>query len=200
MSSTERAKRPTWSSVRESWSMPWRGTSPCVGLSPYTPQYDAQAGSSSRWSGCRAPAAPSPAATAAAEPLEEPPGVCPALCGLPRLARRAGGELGRDRLAHDDRARGQRPRHHRRVARRRPARRAAAEAVLGEHVRGVDDVLEADRHAVQRPDRLSGRRDVRRRARAWASAYSGSRNVHACTCPSTSRIARQTRLHETRPT
>src|SRR5437899_3106528 len=61
--------------------MPWRGTSPCVGLSPYTPQYDAgRIVEPVVW----LPSASGtiPAATAAAEPLEEPPGVWPALCGL----------------------------------------------------------------------------------------------------------------------
>src|SRR5919198_590826 len=54
---------------------------PCVGLKPYTPQKDAG------WMTEPAVWLPSAsgtmcAATAAAEPLEEPPGVCSGLCGL----------------------------------------------------------------------------------------------------------------------
>jgi len=58
-----------------------RGTRPCVGLKPQTPQKDAgRIVEPAVWlpsaSGTIA------AATAAAEPLEEPPGVCSGLCGL----------------------------------------------------------------------------------------------------------------------
>src|SRR5438105_5403238 len=61
--------------------MPWRGISPCVGLKPYTPQYDAgRIVEPVVW----LPSASGtiPAATAAADPLEDPPGVCAGLCGL----------------------------------------------------------------------------------------------------------------------
>ena len=72
-----------------------------------------------------------------------------------RVAGRAGGEvgeLGRDRLAEDHRARRAQARHARGVGARAPpgVDRAAA---LGRQVRGVDDVLDADRDAVQRPAR-----------------------------------------------
>ena len=72
--------------------------------------------------------------------------------GLMRVARLAGREvraLGGHRLAHDHRAGGAEHRDHRRIARRRAAG-VQDGAVLGRHVRGVDDVLDADRHAVQR--------------------------------------------------
>src|SRR5215470_1014109 len=61
--------------------MPGRGISPCVGLKPKTPQNEAgRIVEPVVW----LPSASGtiPAATAAAEPLEEPPGVCPELCGL----------------------------------------------------------------------------------------------------------------------
>jgi hypothetical protein len=48
-------------------------------------------------------------------------------------------------------------------------------AVLGGHVRGIDDVLEAHRHAVERPERRAGSARLTSAARAWASACSGSR-------------------------
>ena len=92
--------------------------------------------------------------TAAAEPLEEPPGVCSRLCGLRVLPG--------EKYAHSvvtvlpsitaPAARsivttvGV-------VARRAPL--VQHRAVLGRHVGGVDDVLQADRHAVQRADRLA---------------------------------------------
>src|SRR5262249_22092757 len=63
-------------------------------------------------------------------------------------------EFGGDRLAHDHRAGGAHQRDDGRVARRRTPG-VQRRAVLGRHVRGVDDVLDADRHAVQRSDRLS---------------------------------------------
>src|SRR4030095_15083579 len=81
MSSILRAKRPTWSSVRESGRIPRREISPCVGLKTTTPQYDAgRLVEPVVWR----PSASGtmPAATAAADPLEEPPGVCSGLWGL----------------------------------------------------------------------------------------------------------------------
>jgi len=67
--------------VRESSSTPVRGTSPCVGLKPYTPQKAAGRITEPlvwlpRASGTML------AATAAAEPLEDPPGVCSRFHGL----------------------------------------------------------------------------------------------------------------------
>jgi hypothetical protein len=94
------------------------------------------------------------AATAAAEPLEDPPGVCSGLCGLrvfpgEKYAHSVVTVLPRI-TAPDARSifttaaslRGVRP----------FVERAA---VLGRHVAGVDDVLEADRYPAERPDRLA---------------------------------------------
>ena len=77
--------------------------------------------------------------------------------GVVRIAGLAGmeiGVLGGHGLAHDDRAGGAQAGHGRRVAARRAAR-PQRRAELGGHVAGVEDVLDADRHAVQRPDRLA---------------------------------------------
>ena len=73
-SGSERAKAPTWSSLRESCSTPARDTSPWVGLTANTPQNAAgritdplvwlPSASGTIW-----------AATAAADPEDEPPGV-----------------------------------------------------------------------------------------------------------------------------
>src|SRR6266511_3352944 len=61
--------------------MPWRGMSPCVGLSPYTPQYAAgRIVEPPVW--LPSASGTMPAATAAADPLDDPPGVWAGLCGL----------------------------------------------------------------------------------------------------------------------
>src|SRR5919197_4801900 len=76
-----RANSPMWSRVRESGSTPVRGMRPCVGLKPYTPQkYAGRITEPAVW----LPSASGTmcAATAAAEPLDEPPGVCSGLCGF----------------------------------------------------------------------------------------------------------------------
>src|SRR4029453_3713380 len=81
MSSILRAKRPTWSSVRERGRIPRREISPCVGLKPTTPQNAAgRIVEPVVW----LPSASGtiPAATAAADPLDDPPGVCAGLGGL----------------------------------------------------------------------------------------------------------------------
>ena len=72
-----------------------------------------------------------------------------------RLARREVGELGRHRLAHDDRTRRAQPRDHRRIA-GGCAPRVEHGTVLGRHVGGIEDVLDTDGHAVQRSNRLPG--------------------------------------------
>src|SRR3989475_380178 len=59
---------------------------------------------------------------------------------VPCLARRADGELRRDRLAHDHRPGGAQHRHHAGVTRRRAAG-AEHRPVLGGHIGGVDGVL-----------------------------------------------------------
>ena len=90
--------------------------------------------------------------------------------GVVRVAGLAGmevGVLGGDGLAHDHGAGGAQPGHRRGIA----ARRAAGpqgRAELGRHVAGVEDVLDADRHAVQRarsPCRAGGARRRPRPAR-----------------------------------
>ncbi len=61
--------------------MPVRGTSPCVGLNAYTPQNaPGRMVEPAVW--LPSASGTMPAATAAAEPLDEPPGVCSGLCGL----------------------------------------------------------------------------------------------------------------------
>ena len=95
-----------------------------------------------------------PAATAAAEPEEEPPGVCSGLRGLrvlpgvkvassvvtvlPMMTAPAR----RSAVTQAASAVGWRP-------------AVGAAAVLGRHVGRVDDVLDADRHPVQRADALA---------------------------------------------
>ncbi len=71
--------------------------------------------------------------------------------GVGGRSGRREGQLGGDRLAENDRARLAQHGHRRRVLARPPApvERAAA---LGGHVGGVEDVLDADGHAVQRPE------------------------------------------------
>jgi hypothetical protein len=77
--------------------------------------------------------------------------------GIVRIARLAGrevGALGGDRLAENHRAR--RPQaFHRGCVLARRAALVQHRAVLGRHVAGVEDVLHAHRHPVQRPDRLA---------------------------------------------
>ena len=93
--------------------------------------------------------------------------------GIVRVGGRSGrhaGELAGDGLAEDHRAGGAR-----RARRRRRRRRAVAaidrRAHLGRQVDGVDDVLDADRHAVQRAARAG-----RGRARAPARAHGRDRS------------------------
>src|SRR5262247_4540115 len=62
-------------------NMPGRGISPWVGLKPQAPQTDAgRIVEPVVW--LPSASGTMPAATAAADPLEEPPGVCSGLCGL----------------------------------------------------------------------------------------------------------------------
>ena len=153
MSSSVRANRPTWSSVRESCRMPRardqavrrleavhaaerrRADDRAGGLAAQRERHHAGGDR-----GCRAAR-----------------GAAGRVLGVVRIARLAGREvraLGGHRLAEDHRAGGAQAFHHDRVV----ARRAALVqhgAVLGRHVGGVDDVLHADRHAVQRADRLA---------------------------------------------
>jgi hypothetical protein len=91
-----------------------------------------------------------PAATAAAEPLDEPPGVWAGLCGFLVLP----GWNTASSLAEDHRTRRAQTSHHVAVI-AWLATLQQHRAALGRHVRGVDNVLDADRHAVQRPDGLA---------------------------------------------
>ena len=96
------------------------------------------------------------AATAAADPLDEPPGVCVASCGIARRPWDEERILRRDGLADDDRAGGAQPVHDRRV----PSGPASSEefcAEFGRHVGGVDDVLDGDRQAMERSWRTACR-------------------------------------------
>src|SRR5947207_1078736 len=78
---TVRVRGPTWSIDQDSGITPARLTRPYVGLSPTTPQ---QAAGSRIEPPVSLPMAPAtrPAATAAAEPLDEPPDAWPALQGF----------------------------------------------------------------------------------------------------------------------
>src|SRR5437588_13092130 len=80
-SGTQRAIGPTWSIDAASGTTPATLTRPCVGFIPTTPQYEA--GRVIEPPVCE-PSAPGhmPHATAAAEPLLEPPGVRSAVQGL----------------------------------------------------------------------------------------------------------------------
>ena len=97
------------------------------------------------------PAWKNPAAAPAAEPEDEPPGVCAGLRGIGGGSRMARGELGGHRLADRDRPRPPRQRHRRRV-RPRPVPGPDRRAVLRRHVGGVQHVLDAEHQAMQRPD------------------------------------------------
>ena len=89
------------------------------------------------------------------------------MLGIVRIARLAGkkvSELGRDRFADNHRAGRAQPCHDCRVARRRASginRRAA----FGRHVRGIENIFDRDRHAVQRTDRLTAQTERVGRAR-----------------------------------
>src|SRR3569833_3033938 len=80
-SSTRRAKKPTWSSEKLKGSTPPRGIAPKLGLKPTTPLI--AAGRITEPCVCVPSASGTrPAATAAAEPDDEPPGVCSGFQGL----------------------------------------------------------------------------------------------------------------------
>ena len=70
------------------------------------------------------------------------------------LARIEVGVFGRHRLAEDHGARRPQPRHRRRIAARR-ASGPQLRAEFGRHIRGVEDVLDAHGHAMQRPGGLA---------------------------------------------
>ena len=74
--------------------------------------------------------------------------------GVACLAWRQGSEFGRDRRARDERAAATKHRDDRRVPVGTPSG-MQHRAVLGGQVDGVDDVLDADRHAVERAEAAS---------------------------------------------
>ena len=110
-----------------------------------------------------------PAATAAAEPDDEPPGVCARLRGLRvsrGLERR---EFGGDGLAEDDAA-GAPDQHDHRGIGLRPVAGIDRRAVGGRQVGRVEDVLDADRKPAQRLARASCGASARCRAASISSA------------------------------
>src|SRR5258706_10261455 len=85
-SATLRAMRPTVSSDSETGFTPWRLTRPKLGLYPTTPQNED--GRIVEPPVCvPIPSGIMKSATPAADPLDEPPGVCAVLCGLAVFAR-----------------------------------------------------------------------------------------------------------------
>ena len=150
-----RAIVPIVSRLSASGFTPARGITPKLGLKPTTPQNEAgritdPAVCVPRASGTM------PSATAAAEPLDDPPGVCAGLRGLAVLPGGEAGKFGGDRLAEDDRAGRPRQRDAGRVGGRAVAL-VDRRAVAGRHIDGVDQILDRDRNAVQRP---AGRRCI----------------------------------------
>ena len=150
-----------------------------------------RAGSPSRRSGVPKASGTMPSATAAAEPLDEPPGVCAGLCGLAVLP---GVKQANSVVTVLPRT----------IAPARPRQRDAGgvgrramplidrRAVAGRHVGGVDQVLDRDRDAVQR----AARRPPRRAAAPRRAPPRGSRY---CQAPTTgSRAAMRSRQAATR--
>ena len=153
-SSTVRANTPTWSSVRDRRSAPLRGMRPWVGLKPTTPQK--AAGPDHRAVGLGADGARHHARPPPPPPSRwrSRPASGSDRAGLARLAGMVVRVLRGHGLAHDHGASGAQPRDDRRVPPRRAAR-PQGRAELGRHVAGVEDVLDADRHAVERAQRLA---------------------------------------------
>ena len=134
--------------------MPGREISPKLGLKPTTPQNDA--GRITEPLVCVPIASGTiPAATAAAEPDEEPPGVRAGSCGLRVLPGVMEASSVVTVLPMITAPACAQPPHDRRIV-PRPAAGVDRRAVLGRHVGGVDDVLHPDREAVQQPERPAG--------------------------------------------
>src|SRR6266542_250318 len=158
---------------------------PCVGFNPYTPQYEAgRIVDPPVW--LPSASGTMPAATAAADPLDDPPGVCPGLCGfrvlpgwrvansvvtvLPMMTAPAPRSIATTLASR---------------AGVRPACRTDPFSV------GISAVSMMSLIPTGTPCRAPiGCPESRTSslARACAITYSGSRNVHACTVGSTSRI------------
>ena len=123
-----------------------------------------------------------PAATAAAEPDDDPPGVCAGLRGLRVRGRLERSELGGDGLAEDDAAGAPHQHHHRGVRSSAGGRHRSASRRRSAS-RGVEDVLDADRQAraaaaaasCRRVRALPGRVDVERGERADLALVRGDR-------------------------
>ena len=137
------------------WSCePLRLIAPTLGLKPTAPQkLDGRRIEPTTW--VPRPAGTMPAPTAADEPLDEPPGVRLRIVRVLGLVPRMGGGEFRGRGLADDDGAG--------FAERMDAggiavRLLALEhrrALAGRHVGGLDDVLDRDRHAVDRRQRLA---------------------------------------------
>ena len=143
-----------------------------------------------------------PSATAAAEPADDPPGVWARLRGLRVLAGVSSASSVVTVLPMMTA-----PALRRAATQVRVALGAAAgenrRAVLGRQVGGVEDVFDADRHAMQRRPALSPARNAASASRACVRARSGSRCSQACTSPSRaamrSRQARTSASEESSP-
>ena len=96
-----------------------------------------------------------PAATAAAEPEDDPPGVCARIARIAGPAGSHASEFGGHGLAEHDAAGAAHQHHHRGVG-LRPVAGIDRRAVGGRQVGGVEDVLDADRQSGERQARESG--------------------------------------------
>jgi hypothetical protein len=110
-----------------------------------------------------------PAATAAAEPLLEPPGRALRVPRVARAARLARGKFGGDGLAEDDGAGLAQRRNGGAVAVGAPAG-VERRAHLGRHVDRFDNVLDAERHAIDGRERRPGTPALGRRIGSRAGA------------------------------
>ena len=163
-SCAEPASTPTWSRVRDSRVTPVRGIVPKLGFMPQTPQ---KAAGRTTEPAVWVPSASGtpPAATVAAEPEEEPPGVRPERVRVAGGVGGTAGKLGGHGLAEDQRARRAQASHHRGI-RTWPASFVERRAVLGRLVGGIDDVLDGHRNAREQAaragsvDRLRPRRSL----------------------------------------
>jgi len=167
-SATPAASTPAVSSDQEKHFMPTVGMSRKEGLYPAMPQKAAgRMTEPPVW----LPSAigSMPEATAAADPDEEPPGVWAGLRGFAGRGRLQAGELGGDRLAEHEAAGAAHERHQRGIG-LGPMAGVDRRSILGREIRGVENILDADRQPVQRRQpqyrNLGGpprRRDIERR-------------------------------------
>ncbi len=139
---------PTTSSVSDTCKTPARGTMPRVGTKPTTPQN--AAGRMTEPAVC-VPSANGTmcAATAAADPLDDPPGVCSSAKRIARRSRCKIGQLRGDRLAEDVTAGCTQQRDARSIGMRNAAG-VDRRSVLGCDALGVDNILDRHRQPPQR--------------------------------------------------